>query len=125
MISGQAVARFEIPYRGCLASDGNTVRSATGFAVTSSCCGGFYRVMVRARVFDTKAVNLQRTGSSAPIRPASGTKPRMWGWVRPCAPEDVLFTVYREIGTKFWARGRHARHPALLGWGRTRHQLPQ
>ena len=35
--------------------------------------------------------------------------------------EDVLFTVYREIGTKFWRGVEHARHPAVLGRGRARH----
>ena len=62
MSPGKVVARFEIPYRGCLANDGTLCGELPAFGADTELLRDLYRMMVRARTFDTKAVNLQRTG---------------------------------------------------------------
>ena len=71
--------------------------------------------MVRARMFDTKAVNLQRTGKLGTYPSCLGHEATHVGVGAAMRPEDVLFTVYREIGTKFW-RGVDMLD-VLLYWG--------
>jgi 2-oxoisovalerate dehydrogenase E1 component alpha subunit len=115
MSSGQAVARFEIPYRGCLASDGTLCGPLPAFASDVELLRRLYRVMVRARVFDTKAVNLQRTGKLGTYPACMGHEATHVGVGSAMRAEDVLFTVYREIGTKFW-RGIDMLD-ILLYWG--------
>ncbi|MFO1410362.1 MAG: pyruvate dehydrogenase (acetyl-transferring) E1 component subunit alpha [Steroidobacteraceae bacterium] len=74
-----------------------------------------YRMMVRTRLFDTKAINLQRTGQLGTYPPCIGHEGTQVGVGAAMRPEDVLFTVYREIGTKFW-RGVSLLD-ILLYWG--------
>jgi len=74
-----------------------------------------YRMMVRARAFDTKAVNLQRTGKLGTYPSCLGHEATHVGVGAAMRPDDVLFTVYREIGTKFW-RGVDMLD-ILLYWG--------
>ncbi|MCC7463067.1 MAG: pyruvate dehydrogenase (acetyl-transferring) E1 component subunit alpha [Gammaproteobacteria bacterium] len=74
-----------------------------------------YRMMVRTRLFDTKAINLQRTGQLGTYPPCIGHEGTQVAVGAAMRPEDVLFTVYREIGTKFW-RGVSLLD-ILLYWG--------
>ena len=74
-----------------------------------------YRMMVRARTFDTKAVNLQRTGKLGTYPSCLGHEATHVGVGAAMHADDVLFTVYREIGTKFW-RGVDMLD-ILLYWG--------
>jgi 2-oxoisovalerate dehydrogenase E1 component alpha subunit len=109
------VARFEIPYRGCLASDGTLCGPLPGFAEDSALLQRLYRVMVRARMFDAKAVNLQRTGKLGTYPSCLGHEATHVGVGSAMRDEDVLFTVYREVGSKFW-RGVEMLD-ILLYWG--------
>ncbi len=115
MNSGKVVAGFEIAYRGCLASDGTLCGPTPEFAGDDELLRRLYRAMVRARVFDTKAVNLQRTGKLGTYPSCLGHEATHVGVGSAMQPEDVLFTVYREIGTKFW-RGVEMLD-VLLYWG--------
>jgi pyruvate dehydrogenase E1 component alpha subunit len=115
MSSGNVVARFEIEYRGCLASDGTLCGPLPDFAADGALLVQLYRAMVRARVFDTKAVNLQRTGKLGTYPSCLGHEATHVAVGSAMSPEDVLFTVYREIGTKFW-RGVDMLD-VLLYWG--------
>lgn len=74
-----------------------------------------YRMMVRARAFDNKAVNLQRTGKLGTYPSCLGHEATHVGVGAAMQPDDVLFSVYREIGTKFW-RGVDMLD-ILLYWG--------
>ncbi|HEY6453239.1 MAG TPA: pyruvate dehydrogenase (acetyl-transferring) E1 component subunit alpha [Steroidobacteraceae bacterium] len=115
-MSGDAVvARFEIPYRGCLARDGALCGPLPAFAADVELLQRLYRVMVRARVFDAKAVNLQRTGKLGTYPSCLGHEATHVGAGSAMRPEDVLFTVYREVGSKFW-RGVDM-YDILLYWG--------
>jgi 2-oxoisovalerate dehydrogenase E1 component alpha subunit len=131
MSSGKLVAQFEIPYRGCLADDGSLCGPLPAFARDAEVLRRMYRVMVRARMFDTKAVNLQRTGKLGTYPSCLGHEATHVAVGAAMRPEDVLFTVYREIGTKFW-RGVEMLD-ILLYWGgdergtnyrRTPHDFP-
>ncbi len=131
MIPGSVVARFEIPYRACLASDGSALGPLPDFAHDAASVRALYRAMVRARAFDAKAVNLQRTGQLGTYPSCLGHEATHVGVGAAMRPEDTLFTVYREIGTKFW-RGVEM-SDVLLYWGgdergtiytRTPHDFP-
>jgi pyruvate dehydrogenase E1 component alpha subunit len=74
-----------------------------------------YRVMMQSRLFDTKAVNLQRTGKLGTYPSCLGHEATHVGVGAALRPEDVVFPVYREIGTKFW-RGIEMKD-ILLYWG--------
>jgi pyruvate dehydrogenase E1 component alpha subunit len=131
MSSSQVAAHFEIPYRFCLATDGTLCGPLPAFARDRELLLRLYRFMVRARVFDTKAVNLQRTGKLGTYPSCLGHEATHVGVGSAMRAEDVLFTVYREIGTKFW-RGVDMLD-ILLYWGgdergtnyrRTPHDFP-
>jgi pyruvate dehydrogenase E1 component alpha subunit len=108
-------ARFEIPYRACLDVDGNPTGPLPAFAQDTELLLRMYRMMVRARAFDTKAVNLQRTGKLGTYPSCLGQEATHVGVGAAMDATDVLFTVYREIGAKFW-RGVDM-YRVLLYWG--------
>src|SRR5215813_2331421 len=56
------IARFEVRRRNYLAPDGSTNRPLATFATDAKLFVGLYRAMVLLRLFDRKAVALQRTG---------------------------------------------------------------
>lgn len=61
-----------------------------------------YRMMLLVRSFDTKAVNLQRTGKLGTYPPALGHEAAQVGAGAALRDEDVIAPVYREIGTQLW-----------------------
>jgi pyruvate dehydrogenase E1 component alpha subunit len=115
MNPGTVVARFEIPYRACLAADGSVCGPLPAFAGDPEPVRALYRAMVRARAFDAKAMNLQRTGQLGTYPSCLGQEATHVGAGAAMDPDDTLFTVYREIGTKFW-RGVELTD-ILLYWG--------
>jgi len=116
LMSTHAVAaRFEIPRRACLDVDGNPVGPLPPFASDAQLLRRMYRTMVLARSFDAKAVNLQRTGKLGTYPSCLGQEATHVGVGAAMDPADVLFTVYREIGAKFW-RGVDL-YRVLLYWG--------
>ena len=115
MSADQVVARFEIPYRSCLANDGTLCAELGAFGADTELLRDLYRMMVRARTFDTKAVNLQRTGKLGTYPSCLGHEATHVGAAAAMRTEDVLFTVYREVGSKLW-RGVDMLE-ILLYWG--------
>ncbi len=115
MSAHAAAARFEIARRACLDVDGNPVGPLPQFAQDVELLRRMYRMMVLARTFDAKAVNLQRTGKLGTYPSCLGQEATHVGVGAAMDPCDVLFTVYREIGTKFW-RGVDL-YRVLLYWG--------
>ena len=111
----QVVARFEIACRACLDVDGKPVGPLPEFADNAELLVRLYRMMVLARAFDAKAVNLQRTGKLGTYPSCLGHEATHVGIGAAMRPDDVLFTVYREIGIKFW-RGVDLLD-ILLYWG--------
>src|ERR1700690_1699654 len=109
------VAHFDILYRACLDSDGAPLGALPAWVEDGELLRRMYRMMVRARTFDTKAVNLQRTGKLGTYPSCLGHEATHVGVGAAMHSDDVLFTVYREIGTKFW-RGVELLD-ILLYWG--------
>src|SRR5882757_6968616 len=56
------IARFEVRHRNYLAPDGSINRPLPAFASDATLLVALYRAMVLVRIFDRKAVALQRTG---------------------------------------------------------------
>jgi pyruvate dehydrogenase E1 component alpha subunit len=108
-------AHFEIAYRSCLDLDGRPVGPLPPFVADADSLRRMYRTMVRARAFDAKAVNLQRTGKLGTYPSCLGQEAIHVGVGAAMRADDVLFTVYREIGTKFW-RGVDM-YSVLMYWG--------
>jgi pyruvate dehydrogenase E1 component alpha subunit len=115
MKSGRIVARFEVPYLQLLDADGQLTGALPALADNPREWLAMYRMMVRARLFDTKAVNLQRTGKLGTYPSCLGQEAVHVGVGAALLPQDLVFPVYREIGTKFW-RGV-AMRDILLYWG--------
>lgn len=74
-----------------------------------------FGAMLRARVFDAKAINLQRTGKLGTYAPCLGQEAAHVGVGAALKPEDSVAIVYREIGTMFWRGVRML--DVLLYWG--------
>jgi 2-oxoisovalerate dehydrogenase E1 component alpha subunit len=115
MAEPQVVARFEIPFRACLGADGKALGELPAFVSNPQLLRDMYAMMVRARAFDTKAINLQRTGKLGTYPSCLGHEATQIGIGAAMHADDVLFTVYREIGIKFW-RGVEMLD-VLLYWG--------
>src|SRR6202167_2018097 len=115
MSEQRIVAQFEIPYRACLDGDGAALGTLPAWVEDGELLRRMYRMMVRARAFDTKAVNLQRTAKLGTYPSCLGHEATHVGVGAAMHADDVLFTVYREIGTKFW-RGVDLLD-ILLYWG--------
>ncbi len=115
MKGGTIVADFSVPYLQLLDADGRLTGPLPSLADNPQEWLAMYRMMVRTRLFDTKAVNLQRTGKLGTYPPCLGQEAVHVGVGAALLPQDVVFPVYREIGTKFW-RGVTLRD-VLLYWG--------
>jgi pyruvate dehydrogenase E1 component alpha subunit len=110
-----SAAQFEIPYRACLSPEGRPLGALPPVARDGELLQRMYRMMVRARSFDAKAVNLQRTGKLGTYPSCLGQEATHVAVGAAMRAEDVLFTVYREVGTKLW-RGVDM-YRVLLYWG--------
>jgi 2-oxoisovalerate dehydrogenase E1 component alpha subunit len=96
------VAEFKIEYRQVLDPQGDLAASAPPFAADRQEVLRMYRAMTLERVFDAKAVNLQRTGQLGTYASSLGHEATHIGVAAAMRPEDVLAPVYREIGTQLW-----------------------
>lgn len=114
MAPSRTVAEFSIACVQRVDADGQA-GELPAFAADAEELRRMYRMMVRTRLFDAKAINLQRTGQLGTYPPCIGHEGTQVGVGAAMRPEDVLFTVYREIGTKFW-RGVSLLD-ILLYWG--------
>jgi 2-oxoisovalerate dehydrogenase E1 component alpha subunit len=96
------VAEFKIDYRQILDPNGQLVAPMPRFAEDVAEVVKMYEAMTRVRVFDAKAVNLQRTGQLGTYPPSLGHEATHVGIGAAMRPEDVLAPVYREYGTQLW-----------------------
>jgi 2-oxoisovalerate dehydrogenase E1 component alpha subunit len=111
----RTVAEFKIEYRQILDPQGEIVAPLPKFAADPGEVLRMYRAMTRVRVFDAKAVNLQRTGQLGTYPSSLGHEAAHIGVGAAMQPEDVLAPVYREFGTQLW-RGVTMKE-ILLYWG--------
>lgn len=98
----KTVAEFKIEYRQILAPNGRAVAALPAFARDPDEILRMYRAMTMVRVFDAKAVNLQRTGQLGTYASSLGHEAAHIGIGAAMRPEDVLAPVYREFGTQLW-----------------------
>ncbi len=98
------VASFEIYYTQVLDQDGELQGPLPEFAQDSSKLIELYRAMVGTRLFDQKAIALQRTGQLGTYASGLGQEATFVGVGTAMRPEDVLLPTYRECGAMF-ARG--------------------
>jgi pyruvate dehydrogenase E1 component alpha subunit len=98
----KTVAEFSIHYKQILDPSGTAVAPLPQFAKDSAEVLRMYRAMTLVRVFDAKAVNLQRTGQLGTYPSCLGHEAAHIGIGAAMRPEDVLAPVYREFGTQLW-----------------------
>jgi 2-oxoisovalerate dehydrogenase E1 component alpha subunit len=98
----KTVAEFKIHYRQILGPAGELVAPLPPFAQDTAEVVRMYRAMTLVRVFDAKAVNLQRTGQLGTYPSSLGHEAAHIGVGAAMRAEDVLAPVYREFGTQLW-----------------------
>ena len=109
------IARFEVRHRNCLAPDGSINRPLPAFASDAALHIALYRSMVLLRLFDRKAVALQRTGRLGTYAVSLGQEAVSVGIASAMRDEDVLLPSYRDNGALIW-RGVKLEE-ILLFWG--------
>ncbi len=96
------VAEFKIEHSQILDPKGRLVAELPPFAADTEEVLRMYRAMTHQRLFDAKAVNLQRTGQLGTYPSSLGHEATHIGVAAALRPQDVLAPVYREIGTQLW-----------------------
>lgn len=95
------VATFTIEYTRFLDPQGKPTQSLPAFANDAKTLSDLYRWMVLTRVFDAKAVALQRTGKMGTYPSTLGQEAVAIGFGHAMRKEDVLCPAYRETGAQF------------------------
>lgn len=111
----KTVAEFTVDYHQILDPSGKLVGALPEFARDPRELDRMYRLMTLVRTFDTKAVNLQRTGKLGTYASCLGHEATHVGAGAALRADDVLVPVYREYGAQFW-RGVEM-SDVLLYWG--------
>jgi pyruvate dehydrogenase E1 component alpha subunit len=111
----KTVASFNIEYLQILGADGKLHGELPAFARDADELVKMYRMMVLVRTFDTKAINLQRTGKLGTYASCLGHEAAHVGIGAAMRPEDVFAPMYREYGAQFWRGVRMSE--VLLYWG--------
>jgi 2-oxoisovalerate dehydrogenase E1 component alpha subunit len=109
------LAEFQIQYRQILDPNGRIHGERLPSFASDSELLKMFGAMLRARVFDGKAINLQRTGKLGTYAPCLGQEATHVGVGAALRPEDSAAIVYREIGTMFWRGVKML--DVLLYWG--------
>lgn len=111
----ETIADFEIQYSQFLDPDGNASADIPELARDTDELIKMYRSMTETRVFDTKAVNLQRTGKLGTYASCLGHEATHVGLAAAMQEDDVLAPSYREYGAMLY-RGV-SMSDVLLYWG--------
>ncbi|MBK6673501.1 MAG: pyruvate dehydrogenase (acetyl-transferring) E1 component subunit alpha [Proteobacteria bacterium] len=98
----KTIAQFAIGYEQLLDAEGRACGDLPPFANDADAMRRMYSMMVLCRLFDTKAINLQRTGRLGTYAPCTGHEATHVAVGAAMRPEDVLCPVYREYGTQIW-----------------------
>jgi pyruvate dehydrogenase E1 component alpha subunit len=111
----RAVARFEIRYTRFVDEHGRAIAALPSFADDPAQIRALYRGCVLTRLFDAKAVALQRTGQLGTYPSSLGQEAVAVAIGTGMRPDDVLLPTYRETGAML-ARGVRMTD-LLLYWG--------
>lgn len=110
------VAQFSINYTQYLDSEGHPIgHSLPACAQDKELLQKMYRTMVLIRTFDTKAINLQRTGKISTYPSTLGQEAISVGYGLAMQPKDVLVPYYRDYGAQYLRGMRFL--DILLYWG--------
>lgn len=113
--SARKVAEFEIKYHQFLDPAGRLNGPLPEFARDPVELLKMYKLMTLVRTFDTKAINLQRTGKLGTYASCLGHEATHVGAGAALRAEDVLVPVYREYGAQFWRGAKMS--DVLFYWG--------
>jgi len=97
----KVVAHFEILYTQLLNSEGELCGPLPKFADDQATLIELYRQMVRVRLFDKKAIALQRTGKMGTYAPINGQEAISTAIGHAMLPEDVFIPYYRDYAAQF------------------------
>jgi pyruvate dehydrogenase E1 component alpha subunit len=111
----ETIADFEIQYSQFLDPDGNASPDTPDIARNTDELVAMYRLMTETRVFDTKAINLQRTGKLGTYASCLGHEATHVGLAAAMHKDDVFAPSYREYGAMFY-RGVQM-YEVLMYWG--------
>jgi 2-oxoisovalerate dehydrogenase E1 component alpha subunit len=109
------VAHFDIFYTRYLDPQGQVTQSLPALAENSEHLIQLYRMMVLTRAFDTRAIQLQRTGQMGTYASSLGQEAVAVGLGAAMKPDDILCPAYREYGAQL-QRGIQMSE-ILIYWG--------
>ena len=95
-------AEFQIPYRQYLDPSASLVGEPPDFARNPETMISLYRAMTLSRIFDAKAIALQRTGQLGTYPSSSGQEAVGVGYASAMQASDVMLTTYREQPAQLW-----------------------
>lgn len=95
------VAQFSIPYTQLLNEQGQPTNSLPDFAKDKSTVIHLYETMLFTRLFDKKAIALQRTGKMGTYPPVNGQEAIGTAMGHALKPEDILVPYYRDYAAQF------------------------
>ncbi len=111
----ETIADFEVQYSQFLDPQGKPSSDIPDLAKDMDALIDLYRAMVETRVFDTKAINLQRTGKLGTYASSLGHEATHVGIAAAMQEDDLLAPSYRESGTLLYRGVRM--EELLLYWG--------
>ena len=111
----ETIADFEVQYSQFLDPQGKPSSDIPDLARDTDALIDMYRAMTETRVFDTKAINLQRTGKLGTYASSLGHEATHVGIAAAMQQDDLLAPSYRESGTLLYRGVRM--DELLLYWG--------
>lgn len=111
----ETIADFEVQYSQFLDPQGKPSSDIPDLAKDTDVLVDMYRAMTETRVFDTKAINLQRTGKLGTFASSLGHEATHVGIAAAMQEDDLLAPSYRESGTLLYRGVRM--EELLLYWG--------
>jgi pyruvate dehydrogenase E1 component alpha subunit len=95
------VANFKVEFFQYLDAQGKVVQTLPKFAHDKDTLLALYRMMLRTRLFDAKAVALQRTGKMGTFPSSLGQEAVSVGMGHAMKEEDIFCPYYRDQGAMF------------------------
>jgi len=96
-----SVANFIIPYIQILNESGELTSDLPDLAKDHNALVAMYRIMTQTRLFDKKAIALQRTGKMGTYAPINGQEAISTAIGHAMRPEDILIPYYRDYAAQF------------------------
>lgn len=94
------VARFEIDFHQYMNEQGELTQALPAALNDPSVLKNLYQIMVRARIFDKKAIALQRTGKMGTYAPINGQEAISTAIGYAMRKEDVFIPYYRDYAAQ-------------------------